>query len=295
MKSGEPVIQVAGLRKEYAGRVAVESADFEVVRGEVFGLLGPNGAGKTSIVEIMEGHRRRSGGSVTVLGQDPGTAGREWRDRIGIVPQTGLDHEGWRVAELVEVIGRSYSNPMPTAEVLELVDLADRPKAAITTLSGGQRRRLDLALGIVGRPEVLFLDEPSTGLDPEARRACWQLISRLRHDGTSIVLTTHYLDEAERLADRVAVLAKGRIVETSTPAELGGTDAGVEVAWRENGETRTVTTHEVGRVLEELRARLGADVPELEVRRPSLESRYLQLVAEGAGSAEVGASGRSEG
>ncbi|MEU7021257.1 ABC transporter ATP-binding protein [Streptomyces sp. NPDC046203] len=271
-------LRVAGLRKAYSDHVAVDSVDLEVRRGEVFGVLGPNGAGKTTTIEILEGFRHRSGGSVTVLGEDPGKAGRAWRDRIGIVPQSGTDHEGWRVGELVEQIGRCYSDPLPVGEALELVDLADRPRAVLGSLSGGQRRRLDLALAVVGRPELLFLDEPTTGLDPQARRECWAMIERLRDEGTTVLLTTHYLDEAERLADRVAVLADGRVREVAPPAELGGGDAGSEVSWREDGRTRTVTTAEVGPVLEELRVRLGADVPGLEIRRPSLESRYLRLI-----------------
>ncbi|WP_370413830.1 ABC transporter ATP-binding protein [Streptomyces fradiae] len=273
-----PAVRVAGLRKEYGPRVAVDRVDLEIHRGEVFGLLGPNGAGKTTTIEILEGFRRRSGGTVDVLGQDPGRAGRAWRDRIGIVQQSGTDHDGWRVGELVEQIARCYSDPLPTTEALELVDLADRHKAVLGDLSGGQRRRLDLALAVVGRPELLFLDEPTTGLDPQARRACWDLIERLRADGTTVLLTTHYLDEAERLADRVAVLVGGRIREVAAPAALGGPDAGTEISWWEDGRTKSVTATDVGAVLAELRERLGADVPGLEIRRPSLESRYLRLI-----------------
>ncbi|MFF4365422.1 ABC transporter ATP-binding protein [Streptomyces sp. NPDC001594] len=276
--AGDLAIRTSGLHKAYGTHVAVGSVDLEVRRGEVFGVLGPNGAGKTTTIEILEGFRHRSGGSVSVLGEDPGQAGRAWRNRIGIVQQSGTDHDGWRVGELVEQIGLCYSDPLPVREALELVDLADRPQALLGSLSGGQRRRLDLALAVVGRPELLFLDEPTTGLDPQARRDCWAMIERLRDEGTTVLLTTHYLDEAERLADRVAVLAAGRVREVAPPAELGGGDAGTEVSWREGGRTRTVTTTEVGPVLEDLRARLGTDVPGLEIRRPSLESRYLRLI-----------------
>lgn len=278
MNSREPVIRVAGLRKAYGERTAVDSVGFEVSRGELFGLLGPNGAGKSSIVEILSGHRVGSGGAASVLGEDPATAGRRWRNRIGIVPQTGADHDGWRVGELVGQIGRCYSDALPTAEVLDLVDLGDRARSTVTALSGGQRRRLDLALGIVGRPEVLFLDEPSTGLDPEARQSCWALIGRLRDAGTSILLTTHYMDEAERLADRVAVLAGGRILQEAPPSAIGASEGETEVSWREHGTTRRLLVHEVEPLLGALRERLGGEVPGLEVRRASLEARYLRLI-----------------
>jgi ABC-2 type transport system ATP-binding protein len=293
MVTDESVIRVSALRMNYGTRAAVDDANFDVRRSEVFGLLGPNGAGKTSIVEILEGHRRRTGGLARVLGHDPGNADSAWRNRIGIVPQSGADHDGWLVAEVVAQIGRCYSDPMPTPEALALVGLADRGRAGVAELSGGQRRRLDLALALVGRPEVLFLDEPTTGLDPQARRDCWELIRVLRSAGTSVLLTTHYLDEVEQLADRVAVLVGGRVLEITTPGELGDVNT-VEVVWREDGQIRTTTTLHSGQVLDRLRDRMGPDIPGLEVRRLSLESRYLQLLETAAVGSDTPGDGRTQ-
>src|SRR5690349_5913136 len=199
-------IEVRGLRKAYRGHEVVRGIDLEVARGEVFALLGPNGAGKTTTTEILEGHRRRDSGEVRVLDADPGTAGSDWRARIGIVLQNTDDAADLTVAELVKHVAGFYPDPRPPAEVIDLVDLTAKAKSRIRTLSGGQRRRLDVALGIVGRPELLFLDEPTTGFDPEARRHFWDLIKALAAEGTTILLTTHYLEEAEALADRLAVL-----------------------------------------------------------------------------------------
>jgi len=219
------LIEVKGLKKSYGDVHAVRGVDLEIAQGEIFSLLGPNGAGKTTTVEILEGFRTRDAGTVSVLGFDPQSRGhqsREWRNRIGIVLQSSADAGDLTVLETVEHFSGYYSNPRKVDEVIYAVGLVEKESALIRTLSGGQRRRLDVALGIVGNPELLFLDEPTTGFDPEARRSFWALIQKLRSDGTTILLTTHYLDEAEALADRVAVINNGVIIEVSTPAELGG-------------------------------------------------------------------------
>ena len=209
---GDPVVRVRGLRKSYGDHEAVAGVDFEIPRGTVFGLLGPNGAGKTTIVEILEGYRTRTAGEVEVLGSDPRTTAHEMRDRIGIVLQeSGIDPD-LTVREAIEIYGAAYSRRRPTDELLDLVGLAEKRDARVVTLSGGQKRRLDLALGVVGEPDLIYLDEPTTGFDPEARRRSWDLIRRLRAEGKTILLTTHYMEEAQRLADTVAVLAAGRIV-----------------------------------------------------------------------------------
>ena len=274
------VIEVSGLRKAYLGNLAVADVSFEVSRGEVFGLLGPNGAGKTTTVEILEGLRHRSGGQVCVLGTDPEHGGRGWRDRIGIVLQSSWDHANWKVGELAAVMAGYFSRPMPVHEALAAVGLADRVNATVRSRSGGMRRRLDVALGIIGRPEVLFLDEPTTGLDPEVRRGFWRMVRKLSDDGTTILLTTHYLDEAEHLAHRVGVLRGGVIAEIAAPALLGSTDAGTTVSWLHSGEVRTISTLDVAKTLAELEKQFGGEVPHLEVRRPSLEERYLRLIGE---------------
>jgi ABC-2 type transport system ATP-binding protein len=213
-------IRTEGLTKRYGDLVAVDDLTFEVNEGEVYALLGHNGAGKTTTVEILEGYRRPTSGAVSVLGTDPGSAGREFRDRIGIVLQSsGVEHQ-LTVAEAVDVYGSSYSRRRTVRDVVELVGLTPQLGQRIRTLSGGQRRRLDLAMGIVGHPDLLFLDEPTTGFDPTARRNAWDLVRSFGTDGTTVLLTTHYLDEAEHLADRVGVIARGRLVAQGTPAEL---------------------------------------------------------------------------
>jgi ABC-2 type transport system ATP-binding protein len=275
----EVVIQVRGLRKRYGAATAIDGIDLDVARGEVFALLGPNGAGKTTTVEILEGYRRRDGGTATVLGEDPADAGRNrrWRARIGIVLQLTTEPE-LTVAEMVGQFASYYPQPRDPGEVIELVGLAGLEGRRAHQLSGGQQRRLDVALGIVGRPEVLFLDEPTTGFDPEARRQFWGLIRRLAEDGTTILLTTHYLEEAEALAHRVAVLAAGRLVALGEPATLGGRAAsGAEVSWDTPGGRRTVSTTEPTRAVVELASEYG-DLPGLTVTRPSLEEMYLQLI-----------------
>ncbi len=232
MNDSGPVVRVSGLRKSYGDHEAVRGIDFEIPRGTVFGLLGPNGAGKTTIVEILEGYRTRSGGEVSVLGCDPEDDDSQMRDRIGIVLQeSGVDSD-LTVREAIEIYGAAYSRRRATDEVIELVALTDKADARVSTLSGGQRRRLDLALGIVGEPELVFLDEPTTGFDPDARRRSWDLIRQLRAEGTTILLTTHYMEEAQRLADQVAVIAAGEIVASGPPAELIAADREAEISFR---------------------------------------------------------------
>jgi ABC-2 type transport system ATP-binding protein len=271
-------IEVTGLRKTYGGRDAVAGIDLVVARGEIFSLLGPNGAGKTTTVEILGGHRRRTAGDVRVLGEDPGRAGSAWRSRIGIVLQDADDAADLTVHEMVRHIAGFYPEARKAGEVIELVGLTEKRNSKIRTLSGGQRRRVDVALGIVGRPELLFLDEPTTGFDPEARRQFWDLIRTLAADGTTIVLTTHYLDEAEALADRLAVVAAGRIVAEGTPATLGGRAAAeARVSWIENGTARTEQVPDPTALLQRL-LRDGVDLTTLTITRPTLEDTYLSLI-----------------
>jgi ABC-2 type transport system ATP-binding protein len=223
------VIRARGLRKAYGSLEAVAGIDLTIARGEVFGLLGPNGAGKTTVVEILEGHRARSGGEVDVLGFDPGLRPRELRQRIGIVPQEGGLEPVLTVREVVELYSAAYPKPRPVDEVVELVGLEEKRNARVETLSGGQKRRLDLAVGIAGDPELVFLDEPTTGFDPSARRRAWELVDGLRSLRKTILLTTHYMEEAQRLADRVAVMAAGRVVAEGDPSTLAGRDHGLAV------------------------------------------------------------------
>ncbi|WP_433367396.1 ABC transporter ATP-binding protein [Actinoplanes sp. CA-142083] len=274
-------IEVRGLRKTYGSSEAVRGIDLTVTRGEVFALLGPNGAGKTTTVEILEGHRRRSSGEVRVLGDDPGTAGRAWRARIGVVLQDADDAADLTVAEMVGHVAGFYPDPRPADEVIELVGLTEKKRSKIRQLSGGQRRRVDVALGIVGRPELLFLDEPTTGFDPAARRQFWDLIRDLAAEGTTILLTTHYLEEAEALADRLAVLAGGRIVAEGTPATLGGrAAAGANVSWLENGVTKTEQVADPTDLIKHL-IKIEADLKSLTITRPTLEDVYLSLIGAG--------------
>jgi ABC-2 type transport system ATP-binding protein len=276
-----PEIRIRGLTKRYGDALAVADVDLDIHPGEVFAFLGPNGAGKTTTVEILEGYRRRDSGEVSVLGEDPGTAGRAWRSRIGIVPQSSGENAELSVEELVSHFARYYPDPRDPDEVVAAVGLADKRAARTRTLSGGQRRRLDVALGIVGRPRLLFLDEPTTGFDPEARRSFWDLIQRLRTDGTTILLTTHYLEEAEQLADRVGVIAAGRLLAVDTPAQLGGRAARqVRVVWTEDEAKREELTATPTQLVGELAARFGGEVPGLQVLRPSLEDVYLSMIQE---------------
>jgi ABC-2 type transport system ATP-binding protein len=276
--SNDNAITVCGLRKSYGSSVAVADVDLEVSRGEVFALVGPNGAGKTTTVEILEGYRDRDGGTVAVLGEDPASAGRDWRARIGIVLQLTAEPE-LTVAEMVSMFAGFYPRPRDLGEVIEVTGLAGLETRRGHQLSGGQRRRLDVALGIVGRPELLFLDEPTTGFDPEARLLFWDLIRKLAADGTTILLTTHYLAEAEALAHRVAVLAGGRVVALGEPSDLGGREGReARVSWESPDGRRTVQTVTPTEVVASLAAQFGGEVPGLTVIRPSLEDVYLELI-----------------
>ncbi|MFC5337377.1 ABC transporter ATP-binding protein [Leucobacter denitrificans] len=289
------VVSVSGLTKRYAGRDVLAGIDLEIAAGETYALLGPNGAGKSTTIEVLEGIRRPGGGEVSVLGEDPLSASRAWRSRIGIVAQSTGDLGVYTPRELISHFGSLYPNPRGVDEVLDLVGLTDRASVRATKLSGGQQRRLDVALGIVGRPELLFLDEPTTGFDPEARRQFWDMLAGLTGEGTAILLTTHYLDEAAHLADRVGVLTGGTIVAEAPPAQLGGADARVPIVrWRDaGGSLREERTHTPGALIEKLCAEareLGfakGEPAELEVRRPTLEEIYLELIgANGAGGAD---------
>jgi ABC-2 type transport system ATP-binding protein len=278
-----PAVSVKDLHKTYGSHEAVRGIDFEIEAGEVFGLLGPNGAGKTTTVEILEGYRTRDSGTVEVLGQDPQQADLVWRDRIGVVLQSSAMYPNLSVAESLELFAGYYRDPLDVDRVVVLVGLEEKRKARVRTLSGGQKRRLDLGLGLIGNPEVLFLDEPTTGFDPAARRAAWEVIRSLRELGKTILLTTHYLDEAESLADRVAVLREGKIAAIGRPADLTGSAPATEIRYHWNGEDVVVSTHEPTRVLHELTAKAldeGRELENLSVRRPTLEEIYLALTGD---------------
>jgi ABC-2 type transport system ATP-binding protein len=271
-------ISVRGLRKSYGSAEALRGIDFEIRAGEVFGLLGPNGAGKTTTIEILEGYRNRTAGEVEVLGVDPQHAGRAWREKLGVVLQSSSLYPNLTVRESVRTFGGYYAHPRDVDEVVEIVGLAEKADARVRTLSGGQKRRLDLALALVGDPELIFLDEPTTGFDPGARRTAWQTIRNLRSLGKTILLTTHYLDEAEQLADRVAVLRAGEIVREGKPSELTSESAQTEIRFRRNGEVVVERTGEPTRRLHELIHEFGGgEIEGLEVRRPTLEDIYLEL------------------
>ena len=274
---------VDGLEKSYNGLEALRGVSFEIAQGQIFGLLGPNGAGKTTTVEILEGYRERDGGSVTVLGEDPSSAGLDWRQRIGVVLQSSSVYDSLTVTENLELFAGYYTRPRPVAEVVELVGLEEKRESRVRSLSGGQRRRLDLGLALVGDPELVFLDEPTTGFDPEARRRAWQTIASLRDLGKTILLTTHYLEEAERLADRVAVVRDGEIVALGPPSELTSTLPATEVRYRRNGQEVVLQTEEPTKLLHELTSEAlaaGQELEGLEVRRASLEDVYLALTKE---------------
>jgi ABC-2 type transport system ATP-binding protein len=297
----ELVVSVNGLRKSYGDHEAVRGVDFEIPRGTVFGLLGPNGAGKTTIVEILEGYRTRSGGEVSVLGADPEHDEIGLRDRIGIVLQESGIEPDLTLGEAVDLYGAAYSRRRPTDEVIELAGLTEKAGERIATLSGGQHRRLDLALGVVGDPELIYLDEPTTGFDPEARRRTRELIGGLRDEGKTIPLTTHYMEEAQQLADRVAVLASGRIVADGPPEELAAGDAEAQISFnvpagvvaaelplpngsrpeQANGRvvfTTATPTRDLAPLLAWANER-GLELDGLAVRRATLEDVYLQVTA----------------
>src|SRR5512132_710635 len=280
-----PAIEVFDLRKSYGPLEAVRGISFAVEQGEVFGLLGPNGAGKTSTVEILEGYRQRSAGDVRVLGHDPETRERHLQERIGVVLQSCGFPPLITVREAVEHFGKAYPHPRDAGETIQLVGLEDKAGARTKDLSGGQRRRLDLALALVGDPELIFLDEPTTGFDPAARRAAWGTVRSLKGLGKTILLTTHYLEEAQALADRVAIIKDGRIVATGSPEELLSGQGVVEIRFRRNGEETVIATTEPTRVLNELTSQALADGVELEgleVHRRTLEDVYLELTRERA-------------
>ena len=278
-----PAVSVSDLHKSYGSYEALRGVDFEIQAGEVFGLLGPNGAGKTTTVEILEGYRTRDGGTVAVLDEDPQRAGLDWRERIGVVLQSSAMYPNLSVAESLQLFAGYYRRPLDVGSVIGLVGLEEKRDARVRTLSGGQQRRLDLGLGLIGDPEVLFLDEPTTGFDPAARRAAWEVIRSLRSLGKTILLTTHYLDEAESLADRVAVLREGRIVAMGRPEDLTGSAPASEIRYRRDGEDVVVSTHQPTQVLHELTSAALAEGRELEnlsVRRPTLEEIYLALTGD---------------
>ena len=281
-------IEVSGLKKSYGPREVLHGVSFRVEAGEVFALLGPNGAGKTTTVEILEGYRGRDDGTVQVLGTDPARAGSAFRERIGIVLQSSAVYPLLSVREILELFAGYYARARDVGEVIELVGLSEKREARVRTLSGGQLRRLDLALALVGDPELIFLDEPTTGFDPAARRQAWETIRDLRALGKGILLTTHYMEEAQTLADRLAILRDGRIVATGSPRELLSGATGVEIRYRRDGEEHVIATDEPTRVLNELTSEAlaqGFELEDIEVRRRSLEDLYLELTRE---EAEVG-------
>ncbi|GGE97179.1 ABC transporter [Mycetocola zhadangensis] len=274
------MVEVRNLVKRYGAQTTVSGVSFDIVRGETFALLGPNGAGKSTTIEILEGYRDRTSGDVQVLGVDPQKGDLAWKAQLGIVLQSSAEAAHVTVREQVEQFAAYYPHPRDVDEVIAAVGLTDQSKTRIGKLSGGQRRRVDVALGVVGRPQLLFLDEPTTGFDPEARRHFWDLIRSLKAEGTTILLTTHYLDEAAQLADRVAVIAAGRLVEIGPVDTIGGADARVPVVrWRDAAGLRTERTLEPAAFVRALSAEIGEEPRDLEVIRPSLEDVYLGLVS----------------
>ncbi|KDA05413.1 ABC transporter [Microbacterium sp. CH12i] len=279
----ENVIEVRDLQKSYGSFTAVDGISFDIHRGETFALLGPNGAGKSTTIEILEGYRHRTAGDVRVLGIDPQRGGLDWKARLGIVLQSTGEAGNVTVRELLTEFAGYYPHPRDIDEVIAAVGLEQKQKTRVSKLSGGQQRRLDVALGIIGRPELLFLDEPTTGFDPEARRQFWDLINTLKREGTSILLTTHYLDEAAQLGDRAAVITGGTLVAIGRIDEIGGADARTPVVrWRDSdGTPHETRTAEPGAVVAAL-FRDGGEPHGLEIVRPTLEDIYLDLIRESA-------------
>ncbi|MFJ4002685.1 ABC transporter ATP-binding protein [Streptomyces sp. NPDC090023] len=278
---GAPAINVRGLTMRYGRQDVLRGLDLTVEHGEVLALLGPNGAGKTTTVEILEGFRAPTGGEVQVLGCDPRHGDERWRAQIGVVLQSWRDHARWRVGELLEHVASYYPAPRSVAETLGTLGLAAQAGQTCQRLSGGQRRRLDVALGIIGDPRLLFLDEPTAGFDPVVRREFHELIARLKEGGMTMVLTTHDLDEAERLSDRTVVLIDGRVAASGTNAQLAEeARARARVFWTEDGERREQTAEDPSRLVWELHQKFDGPIPGLEVHRPTLEDVYLRMVAE---------------
>jgi ABC-2 type transport system ATP-binding protein len=273
-------VRIRGLRKAYGGVAAVDGIDLDIARGETFALLGPNGAGKSTTVEILEGYRLRSAGEVSVLGVDPAHGDLDWKARLGIVLQSATESGVYTVREQLSHFAGFYPDPRDVDEVIAAVGLEAKARTRVSKLSGGQRRRVDVALGIIGRPELLFLDEPTTGFDPEARREFWKLVRGLKAEGTTILLTTHYLDEAAQLGDRAGIILGGRLVDVGRVGELGGAEARVPIVrWRDaDGTPREARTGRPAEFVASLVARHGGEPDALEVIRPSLEDIYLQLV-----------------
>jgi len=287
MTTADAIVSVKDLRKTYGKVTALDGVTFDIRRGETFALLGPNGAGKSTAIEILEGYRDRTSGDATVLGVDPGTGGLDWKARLGIVLQSTGESGNVTVREQLTHFAGYYPNSRSVAEIIAAVGLEEKATTLIRKLSGGQRRRVDVALGIIGRPELLFLDEPTTGFDPESRRQFWQLIRSLKSEGTTILLTTHYLDEAAQLGDRAGIIAGGKLIDIGQIHELGGEKARVPlVRWRQDGVLREERTTEPGRVVASLMTG-GREPDELEIVRPSLEDIYLGLVSQHEAAREL--------
>lgn len=273
-------ITIADLRKTYGDKKAVDGLDLTIDEGEVFALLGPNGAGKTTTIEILEGFRRRTSGEVSVLGIDPHDAHRDWRTQVGIMLQSTSDRSFLSAREALTHAARLYPHPRDVDETLDAVGLTEKANAKPQTLSGGQRRRLDVALAVIGRPRLVFLDEPTTGFDPEARRQFWGLIEGLRGDGTTIMLTTHYLDEAEHLADRIGIVSAGKLIALDTAQALRGRATGSIVRWSDATGARSEVTAAPTELVRTLASQFTGEIPDLSITKPSLEDVYLELIGE---------------